>query len=40
VKAVSGDKMMNRAKGPIWHRKQKKLGIAPKRLRGLDKGAV
>jgi hypothetical protein len=32
--------MMNRAKGPIWHKKQKDQGIVPKRLRGLDKQAT
>ena len=32
--------MMNRAKGPIWHKKQKDKGIIPDRLRGLDKEAT
>ena len=32
--------MMNRAKGPIWHKKQKDKGIVPDRLRGLDKEAT
>ncbi len=32
--------MMNRAKGPVWHRKQKELGIIPDRLRGIDKEAT
>lgn len=32
--------MMNRAKGPIWHKKQKDQGIVPKKLRGLDKEAT
>lgn len=40
MKAVSGDKMMNKALGPVWHRKQKELGIVPKNLRGLDKEAT
>lgn len=31
--------MMIRAKGPVWHQKQKKLGIIPPRLRGVDKEA-
>lgn len=31
--------MMVRAKGPVWHQKQKKLGIVPPRLRGIDKEA-
>jgi hypothetical protein len=40
VKKVSADKMMVRAKGPVWHRKQQKLNIVPKGLRGLDKQAT
>jgi hypothetical protein len=28
--------MMIAAKGPVWHQKQKKQGVVPKRLRGLD----
>jgi hypothetical protein len=32
--------MMNRAKGPIWHKKQKEKGIIPKGLRGIDKEAT
>ena len=32
--------MMNKAKGPIWHKKQKDLGIIPKGLRGIDKQAT
>ena len=31
---------MNKAKGPIWHKKQKDLGIIPKGLRGIDKQAT
>lgn len=31
---------MNEAKGPIWHKKQKDLGIVPDGLRGLDKEAT
>ena len=31
---------MNRAKGPVWHKKQKELGIIPKGLRGIDKQAT
>jgi hypothetical protein len=34
---VSADKMMNKAKGPRWHKKQKEQGIIPKGLRGIDK---
>jgi hypothetical protein len=37
---VSADKMMNRAKGPVWHKKQKDQGIVPKGLRGIDKEAT
>jgi hypothetical protein len=29
---VSADKMMNRAKGPVWHKKHKDQGIIPKGL--------
>lgn len=32
--------MMNKAKGPVWHAKQKNQGIVPKGLRGLDKDAT
>ena len=32
--------MMNEAKGPVWHKKQKDKGIVPKKLRGLDKDAT
>lgn len=31
--------MMVRSKGPVWHQKQKKQGIIPKGLRGIDKEA-
>jgi hypothetical protein len=37
---ISADKMMNRAKGPQWHKKQKDKGIIPKSLRGIDKQAT
>jgi hypothetical protein len=37
---ISADKMMNRAKGPMWHKKQKERGIIPKGLRGIDKEAT
>ena len=37
---ISADKMMNRAKGPVWHKKQKEQGIIPKGLRGIDKDAT
>jgi hypothetical protein len=32
---VSADKMMIRARGPVWHRKQQKPGIIPNGLTGL-----
>lgn len=32
--------MMVKAKGPVWHQKQKKQNIIPKRLRGVDKDAT
>jgi len=32
--------MMTKAKGPVWHKKQKALGIIPERLRGLDQDAT
>ena len=37
---ISADKMMNKAKGPVWHKKQKDQGIIPKGLRGIDKDAT
>lgn len=37
---ISADKMMNKAKGPLWHKKQKEKGIIPKGLRGIDKKAT
>jgi len=37
---VSADKMLNRARGPVWHRKQQEQGIIPKGLRGLDTEAT
>ena len=37
---IGADKMMNRAKGPVWHKKQKEKGIIPKGLRGIDKEAT
>ena len=32
--------MMIKAKGPVWHQKQKKQGIIPKGLTGIDKEAT
>jgi hypothetical protein len=40
LEKVSADKRMVRAKGPVWHARQKQLGIVPKGLRGLDKAAT
>jgi hypothetical protein len=37
---ISADKMMNKAKGPVWHKKQKDKGIVPEKLRALDKEAT
>ncbi len=37
IEKVSADKMMVKSKGPVWHQKQKKQGIVPKGLHGLDK---
>jgi hypothetical protein len=37
---VSADKMMIRARGAVWHRKQQKQGIIPKGLTGLDTEAT
>jgi len=31
---------MNKAKGPVWHKKQKEQGIIPEGLRGIDKEAT
>jgi len=32
--------MMVKAKGPVWHKKQKELNILPSKLRGVDKEAT
>lgn len=32
--------MMVKARGPVWHQKQKRQGIVPEKLRGLDKDAT
>jgi len=37
---ISADKMMNKAKGPVWHKKHKDKGFIPKGLRGLDQQAT
>lgn len=39
-KVVSGDKMMNKALGPVWHTKQKAQGIIPEGLHGVDQEAT
>jgi hypothetical protein len=39
-KVVSGDKMMNKALGPVWHAKHKAQGMIPARLRGVDRDAT
>lgn len=40
IKKVSADKMMVKAKGPVWHQKQKQQNVIPKGLHGLDKDAT
>ncbi len=37
---VSADKMMVKARGPVWHKKQKAQGVVPKGLTGLDRDAT
>jgi hypothetical protein len=37
---ISGDKMMNQALGPVWHRKHQRPGLIPHGLRGLDREAT
>jgi hypothetical protein len=37
---VSADKMMVKAKGPVWHKKQKEQNIIPHNLRGVDRDAT
>lgn len=32
--------MMIKARGPVWHKKQREQGIVPKKLRGLDREAT
>jgi hypothetical protein len=39
-KAISEGKMMNKAKGPMWLKKQKEKRIIPKGLRGIYKKAT
>ena len=40
INVVSADKMMVKARGPVWHQKQKKRNIMPKGLRGVDREAT
>jgi hypothetical protein len=40
MRVVSGDTMMHKAWGPVWHTKQKAQGILPEGLRGLDQEAT
>ena len=37
---VSADKMMVKARGPVWHKKQKQQGLVPAGLHGLDRDAT
>ena len=37
---VSGDKMMNKALGPVWHRTYQRQALVPPGLRGLDREAT
>jgi hypothetical protein len=37
---MSGDKMMHKARGPVWHRKHQRRGRIPRGLRGLDREAT
>jgi hypothetical protein len=39
IKVVSGDRMMNKACGPVWHTKQKAQGSLSAGPRGVDKEA-
>lgn len=39
-KVVSGDKMMNKAWGPVWHTKHKAQGLIPEGLHGVDREAT
>jgi hypothetical protein len=40
LSVASADKMMLKAKGPVWHRKQQKQGVIPEGLRALDTEAT
>jgi hypothetical protein len=39
-KVISADKMITKAKGPVWHKKQKEKAIVPKGLTGIDRQAT
>jgi len=39
-KVISGDKMMNKALGPVWHTKHKAQGVIPAGLHGVDQEAT
>jgi hypothetical protein len=36
-KVISADKMINKKRVPVWHKKRKPQGIIPKGLRGIDR---
>ena len=40
MSVVSGDKMLNKALGPVWHAKHRAQGSAPGGLRGVDQEAT
>lgn len=40
ISTASADKMMVKARGPVWHKKQKAQNIVPKGLHGLDRAAT
>ena len=40
LSTASADKMMVKARGPVWHKKQKAQNIVPKNLHGLDREAT
>jgi hypothetical protein len=40
MRVVSGDKMMHKAWGPVWHTKHRAQGIIPEGLHGLDQDAT
>ncbi len=40
VGVVSADKMMVKARGPVWHKQQKQQGLVPAGLHGLDREAT